>query len=100
MYLVVMMMTIKKQWIAIILFSSVFSIFVNTIVLNQLTQKSFNSYVARKYENHVNQVLTYVERVLNEESYLENQVHYELETHIIDPIISISFFDVEKKYID
>ncbi|HWT74756.1 MAG TPA: HAMP domain-containing sensor histidine kinase [Mobilitalea sp.] len=86
-------MTIKKQWLMVLISVAVFSVFINSLVLSALTNQYFKNYVKTNYEEHLNQIIQYSTNTLKTGNYLVNQMKIELETHLVDPITRIKIYD-------
>jgi signal transduction histidine kinase len=67
-------MTIRKQWLTILILVAVFSVVVNAFVLSSLTDKYFKDYVQDNYKKHFNQIITYITETLSTENYSENEM--------------------------
>ncbi len=88
-------MTIRKQWLIMLILVAVFSVVVNSIVLSSLTDKYFKDYVQDNYEKHFEQIVAYITETLSAENYSKNQMAIQLETHLVDPINRIKVYDAE-----
>jgi signal transduction histidine kinase len=86
-------MTIKKQWLLILVAVAIFSVFINTLVLSILTNQYFTNYVVDNYEAHLKQIIQYTTDTLKSKDYSVNQMAIELETHLADPITKIKVYD-------
>jgi signal transduction histidine kinase len=87
-------MTIKKQWLLVLILIAIISIIINTVVLSILTNQYFTDYVKENYNQHFNQVVEYLTKTLKEDDYSSNQISIDLEAHLIDPITRIRVYDV------
>lgn len=91
-------MTIKKQWIIVLLFISLITVLFSTLFLSMLTGKYFSGYMETRYTQHLNEIVDYVTKNLEncEEdscSYLPEQMRLELSNHLDEPITGIYFVD-------
>jgi len=88
-------MTIRKQWLIMLILVAVFSVVVNSFVLSSLTDKYFKDYVQDNYEKHFDQIVAYITETLSSENYSSNQMAIQLETHLVDPINRIKVYNSE-----
>lgn len=88
-------MTIRKQWLIMLILVAVFSVVVNSFVLSSLTDKYFKDYVQDNYEKHFDQIVAYITETLSSENYSSNQMAIQLETHLVDPINRIKVYNAE-----
>lgn len=88
-------MTIRKQWLIMLILVAVFSVVVNSFVLSSLTDKYFKDYVQDNYEKHFDQIVAYITETLSSENYSSNQMEIQLETHLVDPINRIKVYNAE-----
>lgn len=86
-------MSIKKKTLLALVLVAVFSVFINSFVLSILINLYFKNYVKENYEEHLNQIIQYTTKTLNENDYSLNQLAIELEAHLADPIIRIKVYD-------
>lgn len=86
-------MTVKRQWMFVLIAIAVISVLINTFVLSNLTNQYFKDYLKDNYEQHFNQVLKYLSDTLKDKNYSRNQISMELETHLVDPITRIKVYD-------
>lgn len=86
-------MTIRKQWLIVLIIIGVFSVSVNAFVLSALTDKYFKTYMAESYNKHYAQIVDYSKTALIEGNYSPRQMAMELETHLIEPITRIKLYD-------
>lgn len=86
-------MTIRKLWLLVLLFIAIISISINSLVLNSLTNRYFNDYVAENYELHIEEIIEYSKQVLMGDTLLISQMAMELETHLDDPITRIKLYN-------
>ncbi|VDN49290.1 Signal transduction histidine kinase [Petrocella atlantisensis] len=88
-------MTLRKVWMLVLVSVTVMAIAVNAIILAFLTDQYFSDYLTESYELHVDQIMTYTRDALINPNINQNQMHVELESHLIDPIIGIKLYDTE-----
>ena len=86
-------MTIKKQWLLVLILIAVFSVCVNSFVLSTLTNRYFKDYIKENYQKHFDEIVEYSTIALKEKDLSVNQIVIELETHLIDPITRIKVYD-------
>ncbi len=92
-------MTIRKQWLLILMLIAIFSVSVNAFVLSSLTDRYFVDYMREDYDKHFNQIVNYSKSALTEADFSYNQMAIELETHLVDPITRIKLYNEEGKLI-
>lgn len=88
-------MTIKRQWLLVLVLIAIFSVCVNSFVLSSLTNNYFKDYVKENYETHLNQIVDYTTNALKGNDFSANQMAIELETHLVDPITRIKVYDIQ-----
>lgn len=88
-------MTVKRQWLLVLIIIAVISVVINTFVLSNLTNQYFKGYVKDNYDQHFNQIVEYLTNTLKEENYSSSQVSVDLEAHLADPITRIKVYDVD-----
>lgn len=86
-------MTVKRQWLFVLIAIAVISVLINTFVLSNLTNQYFKDYMKDSYDQHYNQVVKYLTDVLKDKNYSQKQISMELETHLVDPITRIKVYD-------
>jgi len=86
-------MTIKKQWLLVLILIAIFSVLVNSFVLSILTNQYFKDYIKENYQAHFDQIVEYSTTTLKEKDFSVNQMKIELETHLVDPITRIKVYD-------
>ena len=92
-------MTIRKQWLLVLMLIAIFSVSVNAFVLSTLIDRYFTDYMKENYEKHLDQIVEYSKRVLTEDDFSLNQMAIELEAHLDDPITRIKLYNEEGKLI-
>ncbi len=88
-------MTVKRQWLLVLIIIAVISVVINTFVLSNLTNQYFKDYVKDNYNQHFNQIVEYLTNTLKDENYSSSQVSIDLEAHLADPITRIKVYDVD-----
>lgn len=86
-------MTVKRQWLLVLILIAIVSVVINTLVLSTLTNQYFKDYVKDNYEKHFNQIVEYLSNTLKDDRYSSSQISVDLETHLIDPITRIKVYD-------
>jgi len=86
-------MTIKKQWLLVLVLIAVLSVIINSLVLSTLTNQYFKDYMKDNYKMHLAQIEEYLSGALKEDDYSKNQIAIDLETHLADPITRIKVYD-------
>lgn len=87
-------MTIRKLLLSFFIGISILIISINTGILASLTSRYFSDYLDKNYQTHLNQIIKYTEKVINNKNTSFNQMAMELETHLNDPIIGIKLYSV------
>ena len=85
-------MTIRKLLLIFFIGISVLIISINTGVLTFLTNRYFTDYLDKNYQTHLNQIIKYTEKVIDNKNTSFKQMAVELETHLNDPIIGIKLY--------
>ncbi|PKM55851.1 MAG: sensor histidine kinase [Firmicutes bacterium HGW-Firmicutes-5] len=88
-----MMVSIRQQWLSVLIFIAVLSVAVNALVLSALINRYFLEYTTKNYEAHVEQITLYSQRSLQNLDMNKNQMAMDMETHLSDPITSIKLYD-------
>ncbi len=86
-------MTIKKQWLLVLLATVFLSVLVNALVFSLLMNKNFVAYSKASYEAHIDQLTTLSRTVLLDNDYSKRQINLHLASHLSDPIKDIMLFD-------
>lgn len=92
-------MTIRKQWLIILILIAVFSVSVNTLVLGSLIDRYFTGYMHENYEKHLSELVNYAQKALTEKDISIRQMAIELENHLDDPIIRIKLYNARGQLI-
>ncbi len=87
------MVSIRQQWLSVLIFIAVLSVAVNALVLSALINRYFLEYTTKNYEAHVEQITLYSQRSLQNLDMNKNQMAMDMETHLSDPITSIKLYD-------
>ncbi len=87
-------MTVKRQWLFVLIIIAVISVVINTFVLSNLTNQYFKDYMKNNYDQHFNQVVEYLTETLKDKNYSSSQISIDLETHLVDPITRIKVYDL------
>ena len=87
-------MTVKRQWLFVLIIIAVISVVINTFVLSNLTNQYFKDYMKDNYDQHFNQVVEYLTETLKDKNYSSSQISIDLETHLVDPITRIKVYDL------
>lgn len=85
-------MTIRKLLLIFFIGISILIISINTGVLTFLTNRYFTDYLDKNYQTHLNQIIKYTEKVIDNKNTSFKQMAVELETHLNDPIIGIKLY--------
>lgn len=88
-------MTIRRQWLRVLILIAIISVVVNSLVLSSLINRYFVDYTSKNYEKHFDQIVAYSKKALSEENYSSMQLAIELEAHLIDPITRIKLYDAQ-----
>ena len=85
-------MSIRKLWLIVLTLVATLSIAINALILTSLTDRYFKTYLSETYEEHIDQMITYVISSLKEETLSLRQMAIELESHLDDPIVKIKLY--------
>jgi two-component system, OmpR family, sensor histidine kinase BaeS len=85
-------MSIRKLWLIVITLVATLSIAINALILTSLTDSYFKTYLTESYDEHINQMITYITYSLKEDSVSLRQMAIELESHLDDPIVRIKLY--------
>ncbi|MHB1454830.1 MAG: sensor histidine kinase [Saccharofermentanales bacterium] len=88
-------MTVKRQWMQVLIFSAIIAIAINSAVLSLLISRYFVGYATSNYNSHYDQIIGYAQKALAEENYTNKQLAIQLETHLDDPITRIRLYDAD-----
>lgn len=85
-------MSIRKLWLIVLTLVATLSIAINALILTSLTDRYFRTYLSETYDEHIDQMITYIIGSLNEETISLRQMAIELESHLDDPIVKIKLY--------
>lgn len=85
-------MSIRKLWLIVLILVATLSIAINALTLTSLTDRYFKTYLSETYDEHIDQMITYVVDSLKEETISLRQMAIELESHLDDPIVKIKLY--------
>jgi signal transduction histidine kinase len=88
-------MTIRRQWLLVLVLMSVLAVLINTLILGALTDQSFTDYLTENYYIHLGQIESDLKSALSTDSYSNKQLQLDFETHLQEPIIAIRLFDTK-----
>jgi len=88
-------MTIKKQWMIVLIMTVVISVLLNSFVLSALMNRYFVSYYNENYQEHARQILQVAEETLTTPDYNARQLVILLQAHLSGPIVGIQLIDSE-----
>ena len=85
-------MSIRKLWLIVLILVATLSIAINALILTSLTDRYFKTYLNETYDEHIDQMVTYVVGSLKEETISLRQMAIELESHLDEPIVKIKLY--------
>jgi two-component system, OmpR family, sensor histidine kinase BaeS len=85
-------MSIRKLWLIVLILVATLSIAINALILTSLTDRYFKTYLSETYDEHIDQMITYVVGSLKEETISLRQMAIELESHLDEPIVKIKLY--------
>lgn len=88
-------MTVKRQWMMVLILTVVISVAVNSLVLSILIKRQFIDYSTENYNSHISQLEEFSKKMLVENSYSRQQIAMQLESHLSDPINEIRLYDMD-----
>ncbi len=88
-------MSIRKLWLIVLTLVATLSIAINALILTSLTDRYFRTYLSETYDEHIDQMITYIVGSLNEATISYRQMAIELESHLDDPIVKIKLYDTQ-----
>ncbi|MFA9422275.1 MAG: sensor histidine kinase, partial [Sedimentibacter sp.] len=86
-------MTIRRQWLIVLIFIAILTIIVNSVVLGFLMNKYFVGYSIENYQKSFGEIVDYSKNALTDENLTEKQIETQLESYLDDPIIRIKLYD-------
>jgi signal transduction histidine kinase len=88
-------MTIKRQWMLVLVISVALSVIVNSLVLGFRINRYFIDYSTENYKSHVSQVEEFSTEALSSNDYTAQQLNMQLASHLSDPITRIRLYRVD-----
>jgi hypothetical protein len=88
-------MTIKRQWMLVLILSVALSVLVNSFVLSTLINRYFIEYSTENYKQHIAQLIDFSAEALSSDAYSEQQLEMQLESHLSDPINRIRLYNAD-----
>lgn len=85
-------MTVKRQWMLVLVLSVALSVIVNSLVLSVRMNQYFIDYSTGNYEEHVRQVVEFSTEALTSGGYTTQQLDMQLTSHLSDPINRIRLY--------
>jgi hypothetical protein len=85
-------MTVRRQWMLVLMISVALSVLVNSFVLSTLINRYFIEYSTENYNQHIVRLITFSTEALSSDAYTEQQLEMQLETHLSDPINRIRLY--------
>ena len=85
-------MTIKRQWMLVLVISVALSVIVNSLVLSVRINRYFIDYSTENYKAHVTQVVEFSTEALSTNEYTSQQLEMQLTSHLSDPITRIRLY--------
>lgn len=86
-------MTIRKQWLLMLVLMAVLAVMINTVILGTLTDQSFTGYLTDNYNIHLGQIESDAKAAFSSDTYSIRQLQLDFETHLQEPITTIRLFD-------
>ncbi|HHU72116.1 MAG TPA: sensor histidine kinase, partial [Clostridiales bacterium] len=86
-------MTIRRQWLLVLVLSVLISVSVNTVVLSSLINNYFIDYSTDNYNKNISRLLNFSKEALSVNVYSSQQLEMQLETFLSDPINRIRLYD-------
>ncbi|MFZ7134155.1 MAG: sensor histidine kinase [Eubacteriales bacterium] len=87
-------MTIKKQWLMVMIFISMIAIIVNSLLYSILIDKHFISYIESNYKEDIKGIQEYSHYVMKDKNIALSQIKMEMQKYLDDPITAISLYDL------
>lgn len=88
-------MTVRRQWMLVLILSVALSVIVNSFVLGTLINRYFVEYSKETYRQRITQLIAFSTEALSSDDYTEKQLEMQLETHLSDPINRIRLYDLD-----
>ena len=92
MYLEVMNMSIKKQWLITLIMIALIAIVINSSLYGLLIDKFFVGYIEENYSNQVEEIQEYSKYILQNHSVSKEQIKMEMQKYLDDPISEIHLY--------
>lgn len=86
-------MTIKRQWIIVLVIAASLSVVINSVILSSLINRYFVNYSTENYKKHLSEITEFSKQTILKNNYSKQQLAMELETQMSDPIIRIRLYD-------
>lgn len=86
-------MTIKKQWIFVLILISILAIGINSTLFSILINKQFADYLEEGYKENIIEIQEYAQYVLSNDHISTGQLRLEMQKYLDDPITSIDIYD-------
>ena len=91
------MMTIKRQWLLVLILSAIAAVMINSLVLSALINRYFVNYTAENYSQHLSQIVALSQKTLLEKDFTPEQIAIQLAAHLNDPILEIKLYDAHDR---
>ena len=88
-------MTVRRQWMLVLILSVALSVIVNSFVLSTLINRYFVEYSKENYNRHIVRLIAFSQEALSSDDYTRKQLEMQLETHLSDPINRIRLYDLD-----
>lgn len=90
-------MTFRRQLILMFLAIALLTILLNTLIIGQVVDRSFKSYVEEQYDEKIEEVTEYARYVLTDGAVRPERVSSELRNYIGDLITGIAIYDANNQ---
>lgn len=90
-------MTLKRQWILVLILTTILAVVINSVVLSSRINSYFISYSTTNYKENLKQIMNFSQKMLVSKDYTEHQLHMQLEAYLSDPITRIRLYDKNGK---
>ena len=87
-------MTIKRIWLMSLIIIALVSVAITALILTVLTDQTFVGYLSDKYDEHVQELLVYSAKAIQNDPMNRDQMAVDLESHLDDPIVEIKLYDL------
>ncbi|NLI54158.1 MAG: HAMP domain-containing histidine kinase [Clostridiales bacterium] len=88
-------MTIRRQWMLVLMISAAIAVLVNSFVLSTLINRYFVGYAKVNYDQHIAQLVEFSTEALSDGDYTEQQLEMQLTSHLSDPINRIRLYNTD-----